>query len=109
MLEGTAQRLFVDYATNCCKHARPFDGMAEVLSALRERGKRLGIVTNGESVFQRQHIDSLALGRLVDEVLVSEGRSQECPVVFQVGAEAVAIVRHNRIADTRTLSYRASP
>lgn len=76
---ASAERLFADYATNCCKHARPFDGMVEVLSALRGRGKRLGVVTNGESVFQRRHIDALSLERLVDEVLVSEEEALRKP------------------------------
>lgn len=78
---ATAERLFADYTTNCCKHARPFDGMAEVLSALRGRGKRLAIVTNGESAFQRRHVEALALGRLVDEVLVSEEEALRKPDV----------------------------
>jgi putative hydrolase of the HAD superfamily len=74
-----ATPLFKDYAFNCCKHARPFDGMAEVLSALRERGKRLGVVTNGESVFQRRHIKALALAGVVDAVLVSDEEAVRKP------------------------------
>lgn len=74
-----AELLFTDYQLNCCKHARPFEGMAAVLGALRGRGKRLGIVTNGEGAFQRRHVEALALGSLVDEVLASDEEALRKP------------------------------
>lgn len=69
---NAAQAMIADYAANCARHARPFEGMADLLDALRSRAKRLAIVTNGESAFQRAHIDALGLTPWMDAVLVSD-------------------------------------
>ncbi|MGR4865755.1 HAD family hydrolase [Caulobacter sp. LARHSG274] len=88
-----ANRLVADYAENCCKHAQPFEGMTRVLVQLRGTGKRLGIVTNGESAFQSRHLEALDLWRLVDEVLVSEeeGLRKPDPQLFLRGANRLGV------------------
>lgn len=85
---GAADRLLADYAVNCWRHARSFGGMAELLGALRAQGKKLAVVTNGETAFQRRHIEALALDRLVDEVLISEeeGLRKPAPELFHRAA-----------------------
>ncbi|WP_267354263.1 MULTISPECIES: HAD family hydrolase [unclassified Methylobacterium] len=67
-----ADTLLADYRARCARFAQPFDGMVEVLKELRARGLALGIVTNGETVFQSRHVEALELNRLVDAVLISE-------------------------------------
>jgi len=67
-----ADTLLADYRSRCSRFAQPFDGMRELLTALRARGLSLGIVTNGETAFQSKHIEALELDRLVDAVLISE-------------------------------------
>ncbi|MBA4012345.1 MAG: HAD family hydrolase [Phenylobacterium sp.] len=90
---SAAAHLLADYDAGCRQHARPFSGMADVLGALRRAGKRLGIVTNGESAFQRRHIDALGLSALVDEVLVSEeeGLRKPDPRLFARAAERLGV------------------
>lgn len=78
---AAAQALLADYAQHCCRHARPFDGVREVLAALRAQGKRLAIVTNGETAFQQRHVDALKLADLVDDVLISEAEGLRKPDV----------------------------
>ncbi|MEJ1931626.1 HAD family hydrolase [Nostoc sp. NIES-2111] len=84
-----AGRLLADYETNCCRHARSFDGMADTLAALRARGLRLGIVTNGEGGFQRRHVAALGLEPRVDAVLVSaeEGLRKPDAALFRRAAD----------------------
>jgi putative hydrolase of the HAD superfamily len=53
--------------------------MTETLKALRRRGFRLGIVTNGETEFQTRHVDALGFGPLVDIVLVSQAEGSRKP------------------------------
>lgn len=88
-----AERLVAYYEENCCKHAQPFEGMTRVLVQLRGAGKRLGIVTNGESAFQSRHLEALDLRRLVDEVLVSEeeGLRKPDPQLFLRGATRLGV------------------
>lgn len=49
----------------CC---RLDAGVADTLAALRQRGKRLGIVTNGSAAIQRAAIEALGVGPAVDTV-----------------------------------------
>lgn len=49
---------------------RPFDGAIEVLGELRQRGHRLGLLTNGSSEFQRKKLARFALEPLFDVVLI---------------------------------------
>jgi putative hydrolase of the HAD superfamily len=49
---------------------RPFDGAVEVLAALRQRGHRLGLLTNGSAEFQRRKLTRFALEPLFDIILI---------------------------------------
>lgn len=69
--------LFEDYMESSCRHARPFPGMEEVLAALRGRGLKLGIVSNGETTLQWRNID--ALGLQMDAVLISQAEGVRKP------------------------------
>jgi putative hydrolase of the HAD superfamily len=88
-----AAMLTADYATGCCRHARAFPGMAELLGALRSHGVRLGIITNGEGAFQRRHIEALHLESLVDVILISEeeGLRKPDPEIFRLAARRLGV------------------
>jgi HAD superfamily hydrolase (TIGR01549 family) len=49
---------------------RPFEGAVEVLSSLRGRGHRLGLLTNGSAAFQRTKIRRFELEPLFELILV---------------------------------------
>jgi putative hydrolase of the HAD superfamily len=71
--------LLADYRDRCCEHARAFPLMVDTLKALRATGYKLGIVTNGETMFQARHVEALNLGVLVDAVLISEAEGLRKP------------------------------
>ncbi len=49
---------------------RPFDGALEALAALRQRGHRLGLLTNGSAEFQRRKLARFALEPLFEIILI---------------------------------------
>lgn len=48
-----------------------FDDALPCLAALRERGMRIGLITNNEAAHQRAKIASVGLDRLVDAIVIS--------------------------------------
>lgn len=88
-----AESLLADYLEHCSQHARPFPGMAETLSDLRSRGIALGIVTNGETEFQTQHIEALGLHKIADAILISQAEGLRKPeaALFLRAAERLEI------------------
>jgi putative hydrolase of the HAD superfamily len=84
--------LLADYRQRSCEHARGFPGMAQTLAALRERGMKLGIVTNGETDFQMKNIRALGLEAQVDTILISEAEGLRKPdaALFLRAAERLA-------------------
>ncbi len=51
-------------------HVRPFDGAIQALTALRDHGHLLALVTNGSSEFQRRKIERFALEPLFALILI---------------------------------------
>lgn len=105
---GTDDDLAADYAAGFRRHARGNPGMAETLAALRARGLRLGVVTNGETAFQTGSLDALGLPAMVDAILISaaEGVRKPDPAIFERAARRLAVspvdclfVGDNPIAD----------
>ncbi|MET3438023.1 HAD family hydrolase [Sphingomonas sp. 1185] len=90
---NAADELLDDYRKRCSSFARPFAGMAETLQELRSRGRRLGIITNGETAFQSRHIEALGLDRMVDAVLISqtEGLRKPDPALFERAAARLCV------------------
>ncbi|MDP0929898.1 HAD family hydrolase [Paracoccus onubensis] len=66
------QALFDDYEANAWRHAVPFDGMRPLLSWLRQNGRKIGIVSNGQTHIQLRSLLALNLDRMVDAYLISE-------------------------------------
>jgi putative hydrolase of the HAD superfamily len=64
---------------------RPFDGALETLATLRERGHRLGLLTNGSAEFQRRKLQRYALEPLFELVLIEGelGYGKPDPRVFE--------------------------
>lgn len=62
---------------------------AQTLHILRASGKKLGIVTNGPSEWQRRKIDSLNLTAMVDTIVVSgeEGVDKPDPRIFALALD----------------------
>lgn len=65
--------LLEDFDENLGKLACPYPSALDVLVSLRERGLKLGIVTNGRDAFQRSKIQGMGITNLVDSVVTSGG------------------------------------
>jgi putative hydrolase of the HAD superfamily len=68
----SSAELLADYQSLYPRYAMLSAGARETLAALRARGLRLGIVTNGNGTVQNGKIDATGLRPLLDIVLVSE-------------------------------------
>ncbi len=79
-----ARRSAERYNAYRVKYYTVFPGAVELLRALRERGMRLGIVTNGLSETHREKIALLQLGEYFDAIFLSDevGMVKPDPLLF---------------------------
>jgi HAD superfamily hydrolase (TIGR01549 family) len=72
---------------------RPFEGALEVLQQLRERGHRLGLLTNGSASFQRRKLQRFALEPLFELILIEGelGYGKPDARVFRAALEHFAV------------------
>ncbi|MBL0387803.1 HAD family hydrolase [Tumebacillus sp. ITR2] len=91
--ELSAEALMREFYRECNEHAQPFAGMVETLEALRARGLKLGIVTNGQTEMQSLGLSVLGLNERVDAVLISEaeGLRKPDPALFARAAERLGV------------------
>lgn len=57
------------YDAHLLDTSKPFDGLMPLLGRLRERGERMGVVTNKPSGFSRQLLEGLDLARYFDALV----------------------------------------
>lgn len=71
----------------------PFPGAVETLKALRERGVRLGLVTNGGCEFQRTKLERLDLESLFDAVTIEGevGFGKPDPRIFRLALQSLDV------------------
>ena len=77
--ESLIKDLFDDYEANAWRYARPFEGMSDVILELRRSGKKIGIVSNGQTHIQLRSLLALNLDRLADAYLISEQEGSRKP------------------------------
>lgn len=72
------------YVSEARKHWHLYPHVPETLSQLRERGYKIGIVTNGFSTVQHPKIDAVNLRPLVDQFTISDevGLAKPDPRIF---------------------------
>ena len=68
---------------------RLYDGVEGLLSRLRHKSMKLGIITDGRSEGQHAKIDALGLQNLVDEIIITDELGGEqfrkpCDIAFQI-------------------------
>lgn len=80
----------------------PPDGVEAALSALRDRGYRLGVLTNGVPAFQREKLDAHGLSRYFDAVVVSyeAGAHKPDSAPFELAAERLPATEHVMVGDS---------
>ncbi|NKB65834.1 MAG: HAD-IA family hydrolase [Candidatus Latescibacteria bacterium] len=105
---GTGALLLDDFFTFFPDTCVPFPKAHQTLAGLRQRGLRLGLVTNGRVNSQQPKIDGLGLGDYFDAVLISEaeGVSKPAAEIFlralqrlDATAEETVMVGDNPSAD----------
>ena len=86
--EVLAQRCLTKYRSHAPTISL-YPGVAHTLRALRERGIKLGIITDGRPEGQRKKIDALGLNDLVDEIIVTDELGgplfrKPCDIAFRI-------------------------
>ena len=74
-----------EYETGMSGHVRPRPGMEDMLTVIRERGWKTGLVTNGLSGFQRRTIDAAGIEPFFDDMIISGecGFRKPSPEIFR--------------------------
>lgn len=87
------EELILDYNQIFPTFSTLFDDTRPVLTQLKARGYRLGILTNGVSVLQNRKLDCCGVRALVDESVVSGdiGVHKPDPRVFLYAAERLSL------------------
>ena len=100
--------LTAEYGRDFHQHARPADGALSLLTALRQTGIKLGVVSNGWTDFQQRTVDAIGVRDAVDAILISEAEGLRKPDarLFKRAAdrlgitpEACLFVGDNPVAD----------
>ena len=94
-----AADLLADYQAIYPRYAVLSPGATETLVALRARGLKTGIVTNGSAVVQNGKIDATGLRPLLDIVLVSEAEGLRKPDrrIFELALQRLNLTAHEVI------------
>ncbi|MBV8600409.1 MAG: HAD family hydrolase [Candidatus Eremiobacteraeota bacterium] len=81
---ATAREAARRYGEYRKKHYSPFPGALELLATLRERGKKLGLITNGFAETHYEKLELLGLERAFDAVLCADevGMVKPDPRIF---------------------------
>lgn len=84
-----ADRIFSDYLATYEANWTPFPEVVDVLETLREREVRMSVITNGDSVQQKNKLQTLALAQFFEHILISGelGISKPSKEVFQTAAD----------------------
>ena len=71
----------------------PFSYTVDTLVSLKERGYRIGLITNGDTDFQKAKLVSAKLLSLFDHVIISDevGIEKPTPQIFQMCALALGV------------------
>jgi putative hydrolase of the HAD superfamily len=87
--------LLNDYLNGFQKHCVGFPNLMNMLIELRNSGVKIALISNGYGQFQYDNFNSLGIGHLFDEVLISEweGLRKPDPAIFiralsKLGVEA---------------------
>ncbi len=53
-------------------HIKVYDGVYELLTELKKKGKKIGIITDGRVLGQKKKIEALHLEKYVDEIIITD-------------------------------------
>jgi putative hydrolase of the HAD superfamily len=86
-------RLHADFWSRYIRHCKVSEDTCTTLEQLRRHQKRLGVITNGTTKWQRQKLDSLGITPLFDTVLISETEGLRKPdrAIFERALERLSV------------------
>ncbi|MCA0173228.1 HAD family hydrolase [Bacillus sp. RAR_GA_16] len=98
-LPVSSLELLDDYLRHFRQHCQPFDGLLEMLEALKNRGYNLGIITNGKTAFQLGNIRALGIEVYFDTIVISEEEKVKKPesTIFERALERMNLKAHEAI------------
>ena len=103
-LDVLHDRLLAHYEANISVSTRPFPGAIEAIDALRERGVRVGIMTNKIEKFARAVLADLGLTDKFDDIIggdtLGPGTSKPSPVAIQALVDRLGGGRAAYVGDT---------
>lgn len=76
---GIPMTELLDFYRNHNPDITPFNGVKELLEAIKTRGGKVGIITDGRSVTQRNKIQALQIDPFIDHIVISEEIGTEKP------------------------------
>lgn len=76
---GMAITELLDFYRNHLPNITPFDGVFDLLTAIKSKKGKLGIITDGRSITQRNKIKALKIDSLIDFVVISGEIGTEKP------------------------------
>lgn len=93
------ERLSEDFFRRYADHSIAFDGAVDTVAALRQRGLRIGVITNGRVSVQRAKLDALGLLPLLDAVLISEAEGLRKPdaALFQRALDRLGVTSREAV------------
>ncbi len=96
---GLAERLIAYFWEHYDRHCRLPDDVLPTLATLRERGLKLGVITNGAGARQRAKIAALGLADLFDAILVSgeEGVRKPDAEIFDRALARCGVAPHEAL------------
>jgi putative hydrolase of the HAD superfamily len=76
-----------------CNCVVPMNGMMDVLVELKQRGLKLGIITNGSMKMQSQKIKNLNIANYFDSIIISEAVNLKKPdsAIFQLSLDELCV------------------
>ncbi|WP_407647281.1 HAD family hydrolase [Gracilibacillus oryzae] len=73
------------FQSSCC----PFPNLMETLEVLKSMQLKLGIISNGRTLFQKRNIHALKIAHYFDQIIISEevGIKKPEPEIFQLALD----------------------
>jgi len=90
---SVSDRLLSHFWTSYTAHCRPFEDARRTLDVLRGHGIKLGVITNGQTNWQQQKLNTLGIASLFDAVLISENEGVRKPdrAIFERALDRVQV------------------
>jgi putative hydrolase of the HAD superfamily len=90
---AVSERMLSHFCLSYKKHCQPFEDAHSTLEALQNHGIKLGVVTNGQTSWQQQKLNTLGIASFFDTVLISETEGVRKPdrAIFERALDLVNV------------------